>query len=198
MNNGLVVQWFSHLKKVNDPVIASLVDLIGCPITTLPKWDSIDDAIISIIIGQMLSLKAASKIKSRLYSILISSDSILDWAINNRFTEKSIYGLSIKKIKSIAHWALSGERSNFHLKIFNNTDDVIKYFINVHGIGIWSCDMLSVFYFCFPDVLPTSDLNVKKYIRRYFSDGFPSHLNGLETIICICLWEAIDRTSLCL
>ncbi len=193
MSINIVDHWFNQLKIINDPTIDRLVNLIGSPVTRLPAWNSIDDAVISIIISQMLSSKAASSIINRLYSFFLTSDSILRWSIENYNSKKSIHGVSTKKIKTIANWAISCERKNYNLKEYNNSEDVKTTFKNIHGLGTWSCDMLSVFFFCFPNVIPTSDLNVNKMVNRYFEGRFPSHVNGLETMLCICFWEIIDR-----
>jgi DNA-3-methyladenine glycosylase II len=40
----------------------------------------------------------------------------------------------------------------------------------IRGIGQWTCDMTSIFYFGDPDVWPSGDLSVTKEFNRFVGD----------------------------
>jgi len=183
---NIVKTWYNNLSKIKSIEIQNLIQATGCPNLELPLWDNIDDAVVNTIISQMLSAKAANSIINKIYSNFNSSNDLLNH-INKSKLDKPLLGISIKKQKSLLFWANSIVRKNFKNLNINNYNDVEDLFINVWGLGKWSVDMLSIFYFCIPNVWPTSDLGIMKYSNSNFNGEKPSSITGLETITSLCI-----------
>ena len=191
---NIVKTWYNNLSKIKSIEIQNLIQATGCPNLELPLWDNIDDAVVNTIISQMLSAKAANSIINKIYSNFNSSNDLLNH-INKSKLDKPLLGISIKKQKSLLFWANSIVRKNFKNLNINNYNDVEDLFINVWGLGKWSVDMLSIFYFCIPNVWPTSDLGIMKYSNSNFNGEKPSSITGLETITSLCIWHGIDNNN---
>lgn len=59
---NIVTVWYNQLCNVETKEITTIKETIGCPSIRLPLRENIDDAVVHIIIKQMLSLKAANSI----------------------------------------------------------------------------------------------------------------------------------------
>ena len=189
---NIVITWYNNLSKIKSIEIQNLIKVTGCPNLELPLWDNIDDAVVNTIISQMLSAKAANSIIKKLYSNFKSSKELL-YHITNSKIDEPFNGISIKKQKSLLYWANSSIRKNYMNANINNYKDVEDQFINIWGLGKWSVDMLSIFFFCIPNVWPTSDLGIMKYTNSYFKGEKPVSITGLETITSLCIWHGIDN-----
>ena len=59
---NIVAVWYNQLCNVKTKEITTIKETVGCPSIRLPLWENIDDAVVDIIVKQMLSLKAANSI----------------------------------------------------------------------------------------------------------------------------------------
>lgn len=189
---NIVITWYNNLLKNESVEIQNLIQTTGCPDLELPLWNNLDDAVVNTIISQMLSAKAANSIIKKLYSNFKSSKDLLYHITNSKLNEPFL-GISVKKQKSLSYWANSSIRKNYMSVSINNYNDVEDLFINIWGLGKWSVDMLSIFYFCIPNVWPTSDLGIMKFTNSYFNGEKPASITGLETITSLCIWHGIDN-----
>lgn len=188
-----VAFWFLELKKVRHPKIKQIVSTIGRPVTSIPKWPSLDEAVIHIIVSQMLSSVAARSIVDSLYRRFRTAENILDWASRSRIKHSS-YGLSVRKRKALAHWYNCDKRRLYASNDPSPSYDSVKSnFSNVWGLGPWSIDMLAIFFFKCHDVWPRNDVTITKLSDLLFKAKYPTYVRGYESITCICLWELLDR-----
>lgn len=191
-----VPEWFQALSSNEHPSIQRLASTVQSPLTSLPKWHNINDAVVHIIVGQMLSRSAANSIISRLYNRFGSSREIVSWSSRANHNRPQC-GLSARKIRALAHWQQS------HLRSFKRTDSthgdystIRALFANQWGFGPWSVDMLALFFFCCPNVWPRNDTTIRTLSQRFFRSQHPQCITGHESIVSICLWEIIDRKLL--
>jgi len=151
--------------------LAEAIDRIG--IIERPIIPEPFPALISSIISQQISTKAAATVKERLIDLIgeISAKNILN---ANEETIQSC-GLSFRKvsyIKSIAEASDSGLIDFDKLNELSN-DEIIEKLTALNGIGIWTAEMLLIFSLTRPDIISYGDLAIRNGIM---------HLYGLTSL----------------
>jgi len=117
-------------------------------------------ALLSIIIGQQISIKAADVIKGRVLALVpeLTAHSLLE--IEDEHLRAA--GLSQRKMeyaKGLAQSVVSGELNIDELS--NKSDeDVIEQITNLRGFGRWSAEMYLLFSLKRQDVFPADDLGI--------------------------------------
>ncbi len=84
-------------------------------------------------------------------------------------------------------------------------EEVVERLTRVHGVGPWTAQMLLIFHLGRPDVLPITDLGVRKgFMLTYGMDAMPSGDDLLaraqrwkpyRSIASWYLWRAVDLNS---
>jgi 3-methyladenine DNA glycosylase/8-oxoguanine DNA glycosylase len=99
-----------HLQKCLDslrarhPRLKLLLEVVGDIEFQLPKWDSVDDAVVYCIIGQMLSGPATRSIIRRLREHFGDSGEIIKWCSQTAFRDGPLLGVSQRKRKAFHAW----------------------------------------------------------------------------------------------
>lgn len=146
-----------YLKK-KDKKLGAAIDKIGLiqrEITPDPFT-----ALISSVVSQQISKKAAETVWNRFHNLLgrVTPESIA----KTDLSEIQLCGMSVKKagyIKGIADAAVSGE-VDFNTIHTLNDEEIIKKLSSLHGVGVWTAEMLLIFSLSRPDVLSFKDLAV--------------------------------------
>lgn len=117
-------------------------------------------ACISSIVSQQISNKAAETVWNRLNALLgeISAERIAQVDL----AEIRTCGMSERKanyIKGIAEANLSGEVDFSTLHTLSD-EEIIKKLSSLHGVGVWTAEMLLIFSLCRPDVVSYRDLAI--------------------------------------
>jgi DNA-3-methyladenine glycosylase II len=117
-------------------------------------------ALISSIVSQQISNKAAATVWDRLQKLLgdITPESIAKADLS----EIQSCGMSVRKagyIKGIADVAISGEIDFGKLHSMSD-EEIIKKLSSLHGVGVWTAEMLLIFSLCRPDVVSYKDLAI--------------------------------------
>ena len=146
-----------YLKR-KDKKLAVAIDRIGIierEITPDPF-----EALVSSIVSQQVSKKAAETVLNRFHELVgeITPENILK--ANEEFIQKC--GMTMRKagyIKGIADAAISGEID------FNNLDslsdeEIIKKLSALHGVGVWTVEMLLIFSLNRTNVVSYKDLAI--------------------------------------
>ncbi|MEW6507641.1 MAG: DNA-3-methyladenine glycosylase 2 family protein [Bacteroidota bacterium] len=192
----------AHLKK-NDEVLSSLITKFGrC---NLQPHNQYFNSLLRSIIGQQLSVKAAGSIYNRFIhyfnhkpkpeEIIYSDDKLLRG-----------FGLSHSKVKYVKD--LSHKIINKEIKIRNfsvrSDEEIIRNLTNVKGIGIWTAQMFLIFTLGRPDVLPVTDLGIRKAIMiNYRLKKLPDEGKIIKlaneknwhpfcSIVSLYLWKSLD------
>jgi len=126
-------------------------------------------ALISGIVSQQISTKAATTVFSRLEELVgeMTAEAILAKTDD----EVKACGLSYRKvgyIKGICEAVQSGELDLEALGEMND-EDVIAELVKLNGIGVWSAEMFLIFSLYRPDVLSYGDLVIRKGIMKLHS-----------------------------
>jgi len=173
--------------KSKDKKLGAAIDRIGMikrRITPDPFT-----ALVSSVISQQISGKAADTVWNRLISLIgdITPGSIAQ----TELSEIQGCGISVRKaeyIKGIAGAAISGEVDFATLHTLTD-QEIIKKLSSLRGVGVWTAEMLLIFSLCRPDVVSYKDLAIcrgmmnlyglkelpkkkfERYIKRYSPYG---------------------------
>lgn len=117
-------------------------------------------ALISSVIGQQISNKAAATVRNRLVTLLgnITPENIS----RANLADIQSCGMSERKagyIKGIAEAARSG-LVDFHALHTLTDGEIIKKLSSLHGVGVWTAEMLLIFSLARPDVVSYKDLAI--------------------------------------
>ncbi len=156
-----------HLAQA-DPVIGGLIDSYGnCLIN--PHNDYYSE-LVSSIIGQQLSVKAAATIYKRFLGLfngtLPTPEQILSTDTEAIRQVGCSYG-KVSYIKDLARHVVDQQLDLDHISTLPN-DEVIKQLVAVKGIGEWSAHMFMIFSLGRTDILPTGDLGIRKAIMNLY------------------------------
>ena len=158
--------------------------------------------LLNSIIGQQISVSAASAIKKRFFLLNknINPTNILE--IKNQSFKK--VGLSKQKILYIKNIAIFFiENKNFIKNIKRYEENIIKEkLISIKGVGEWTVNMFFIFALGKSNILPKKDLGLLKAISLNYKINFPIKDNDLEklfkkwtpynTIATWYLWRSLD------
>ena len=154
-----------YLRSKCDKLSAAIdrIGMIERPIIPEPF-----PALISSIISQQISTKAAATVKERLKDLIgeISAKNILN---ANEETIQSC-GLSFRKvsyIRGIAEAAESGVIDFDKLDELSN-DEIIEKLTALNGVGLWTAEMLLIFSLTRPDIISYGDLAIRNGIMNLY------------------------------
>ncbi|WP_411679690.1 DNA-3-methyladenine glycosylase family protein [Clostridium thailandense] len=153
--------------KSRDKKFALAIDDIG-----MIKREIITDpftALISSIVSQQVSKKAAETVWNRLGNLLgdITAESIDKISL----LEIQGCGMTLRKagyIKGIANAATTGE-VNFNTLHTLSNEEIIKKLSALNGVGVWTVEMLLIFSLCRPDVVSYGDLAIRRGMMNLYN-----------------------------
>lgn len=191
----------SHFKKV-DPILYELAKSID-PIV-LEKSPNHFIRLVRSIVGQQLSVKAASTIFSRfekLFQTEINAGEILE--LNDE--DMRSCGISYSKIKYIKDLAEKVHSKELLLEALEDADaeTIIENLTKVKGIGTWSAEMFLMFALARPDVFSVGDLGLKNAMIRLYGLDKPTNKELLKlsekwspyrTYASRILWQSLDNS----
>lgn len=84
---------------------------------------------------------------------------------------KSKIGLSSKKVQYLKDLSTRVVEQKLDLDLLSTMSDeeVINQLIQVNGIGRWTAEMFLIFCLGRPDVLPVTDLGIRKAMQKIYS-----------------------------
>lgn len=117
-------------------------------------------ALISSVVSQQISKKAAETVWHRLSELLggITPESIAQ----KELSAIQSCGMSERKagyIRGIAEAAISGTVDFNSLHTLSDREIICKL-SSLHGVGVWTAEMLLIFAFCRPDIVSYKDLAI--------------------------------------
>ena len=188
-----------YLSK-NDKVLKSIID--SYPKDYLSINDNYFHCLINSIIGQQISVVAASSIKKRFYLLHKNITPINIMKINNKSFKK--VGLSKQKILYIKNISVFFLENKKFIKNINkyNENEIKNKLILIKGIGNWTVDMFLIFGLGQSNIFPKGDLGFIKAISIAYKKKIPiseKNLNKLynkwkpyNTIATWYLWRSLD------
>lgn len=158
----------AHLRAA-DPVLARLVAAVGPP-AVRHEPDSFV-ALVGAIVGQQLSVRAASAIRARLAAALAAGGALTPAALLAAGME-TLRRLGLSRAKALYVTDLAGRVATgaLDLATIDRLPDeaVIARLTQVKGVGRWTAEMFLIFSLGRPDVLPVDDLGLRAAVRRQY------------------------------
>jgi len=185
-----------YLEKA-DPVLKKLIHVVGDYHLKL----NLDyyESLLTKMIGQQLSIKAASTIYSRVKEKcqIISPEKVRLISDN----ELRNCGLSRQKISYIRDLTEKVLSKDLDLNTLHDESDkvIIKELTNVKGIGLWTAEMFLIFSLGRMDIFSHGDAGLKRAIHwLYKDDQHPIDdriykWSPYKTIASLYLWEIVNR-----
>lgn len=152
--------------KGKDKKLSAAIDKIG--IIKRRVTPDTFTALVSSVVSQQISSKAAATVWNRLYELLggITPESITKADLS----QIQRCGMTERKagyIKGIADAAISGEVDFNTLHILTD-QEIIEKLSSLHGVGVWTAEMLLIFSLCRPDVVSYSDLAIRRGMMNLY------------------------------
>jgi len=185
----------NYLKK-KDKKLAKEIDRIGMIKREVDPH--VFSALITSVIGQQISTKAAATVTGRLLELVGSFTPEDIERVEVEAIQKC--GMSLRKanyIKGIARAAISKEIDFKNLYKLSD-DQVIKELTTLKGIGEWTAEMLLIHSLERSDVLSYKDLGIRRGIMRLYGleelskkefDSYKKRYSPYGTVASIYLWE---------
>ena len=170
----------AHTLARRDPVLAPIIAEVGPP--QLRPNPNLFGALAGSIVGQQLSVKAASAIRQRLDRLMPEPGGLTPEGILARSSnELREAGLSRPKAAYLLDLAARVHDGTIDLPTITDLDDesIIKELTQVKGIGRWTVEMFLIFALNRLNVLPVGDLGFRSALKRHY--GF-DHLPNPEEI----------------
>ncbi len=159
-----------HLKR-RDRKLGVAIERIGA--IEREVTPDLFTALVKSIVAQQVSTKAADTVWGRLCNLLTDIDPCRIAAADVSDIQKC--GLSMRKagyIKGIGSAAVCGELDVQKLCELSD-GEIIKKVSSLHGLGIWTAEMILIFSLCRPDVVSWGDLAIRRGMMNLY---------GLNTI----------------
>ena len=190
-----------------DKKMAALIKQVGPLSFAAHQREEPLTSLISAIISQQLSTKAAATIFKRV-SALISVDGIVHAERLLRTDDEALRaaGLSYMKVsylKDLAQKSIAGELPTLAQLQHLSDEQIIKRFTHIKGVGRWTVEMYLIFNLGRADVFPVLDLGVRKGIARLFKlDATPAadacasygeKWRPYRSVASLYLWRSLDN-----
>ena len=158
-----------YLSKV-DPQLGILIRTIGK--YSIKIRSNAFQSLVESIIYQQLTGSVANVIYGRFikyYNNVMPTP--MEIISTSDIELKSKVGLSSKKIQYLKDLSTRVVEQKLDLDLLSTTSDeeVINQLIQVKGIGRWTAEMFLIFCLGRPDVLPVTDLGIRKAMQKIYS-----------------------------
>ena len=196
-----------HLA-VHDKVLGPVITRYGLP-DIAPHQDYYQ-ALVSEIMGQQLSVKAAAAIRKKFVSLFSGAFPAPEQILEKTPEELRGAGLSwakVKYIQDLARHVLDGKIQFARFDTRSN-EAVIEELTDVKGVGEWTAHMFLMFCMGRLDVLPIGDLGIKNGVRQLYKlKSIPTpeqiiriakknHWHPYESIASWYVWASLDNKPL--
>lgn len=191
-----------HLCR--DPVLAIQINKFGV-INYRPPKDRFEN-LVSTIIGQQLSNKAADTIYNRFLELFPNRKVDPNWILNLESSKIRAVGTSWAKIRSLKDLSLKILDKSVQLDLLDllSDEEVITHLTQVKGIGPWTAQMKLMFTLHRPDVFPLDDRGIQNAMIKLYGlkDDKKLKTNMLKTssswrpyrtLACWYLWKCLDN-----
>ena len=200
-NDQAGIQQAIDFLRLRDKTLARLIDRIGPLNHNRKRRRSGFQAIVSIIVGQQLSGKAAESIFERVRALTgqrtITPDGL------RHLTDRKLRraGLSEAKVRSIRDLLCHIDEGRLKVRTLPRLSDqeVHEALTQVKGLGPWSAQMYLMFVLQRHDVFSPGDLGIRKAVAQLYGvDPDKTDLEELSqrwrpyrTIACWYLWQSL-------
>ncbi len=185
-----------------DPIMKSLIEKYGE--LTLTENTDYFVHLISGIIGQLLSGKAADTIFNRVKVLCggaVTPETICAAADESLRAAGSSYS-KIRCMKALAQAVIDKTVDLEHIKQYDS-EEVIRQLTVIKGIGRWTAEMFLVFCLAREDVFSFGDGGLNNAMKRLYGNGTALNKSEMKTITdtwqpyrsyaSLYLWRSLDN-----
>ena len=126
--------------------------------------------VVKTIISQQISDKVANSIWKKFCKFFEKNTPRFNKIENIHYLESNLkeIGISNKKQEYILNVYNSIISKSINYSIIKNLseNEIRKQLIKLKGIGIWTCDMILIFFLMRPNILPENDLIIEKVKKK--------------------------------
>ena len=157
-----------HLRAA-DPVLGCLIEQIGP--YALQRDPNHFYALLSSIVAQQISVRAAATIMGRIEALFpveegITAEGALA-AGPEALRAAGLSGVKTRYVLDLAQRVADGQLDLERLATLDD-DAVIAELVQLRGIGRWTAEMFLIFSLARPDVLPVDDLGCRAAVKRHY------------------------------
>lgn len=193
-----------HLAA-HDAVLAPIIERAG--VAQLAPHTNYYGALVSSIVSQQLSVKAADAIEKRFLDLFGGDFPSPEQILNVSVEQLRTIGFSNAKgryVHDLAQHIIDGKVTFDRIPQQSN-DEVIAELTDVKGIGEWTVHMFLMFCVGRLDVLPVGDLGIKNGIRALYGfDDVPTpaqitelaktnHWGPYQSVASWYIWHSLDN-----
>ncbi len=166
MNSTEIENGVKHIYK-NDTALAEVIDRAG--MCTIKKKKDYYHAMLRSIIGQQLSVKAGDAIERKFFEFFKNDPSPENIILveDEQLRKLGMSWAKAKYVKDLSRNIIDGE---VHFRGLDKKSDqqIIDELTKVKGVGVWTVHMFLIFTLCRLNVLPVSDLGIRKGIQKTY------------------------------
>ncbi len=155
----------AYLKQ-KDKKLGEVIDKIGMIERTVDT--DLFSSVVHHIIGQQISTKAQNTIWQRLKDALgeINARTISQAGIE----ELQAFGMTFKKAAYITEFSEKIEDGSFSIESLQimSDEEVIQELSSLHGVGVWTAEMILLFCMQRPNILSYDDLAIQRGMRMVY------------------------------
>ncbi len=150
--------------------------------TLNPSGNDPFDTLVTSIISQQISIKAADSIERRVRKLTGNPHSPEKILALSQATLKAC-GLSSRKVEYITGIAQAVQSRALNFETLDRLDDrsVIRELCKLHGVGQWTAEMLMIFALGRMDIFSVRDIGLQRGMKHLFGDK-ASTLSAMEKI----------------
>ena len=190
----------AHLSSVCQ-VMATLIPRHAPPDITPKEPEDYFSVLVSSILGQQLSVKAADTIEARLTAALgPHNPTVLSGATVEELRE---HGLSRSKASYVIGMAEAFARGEIdpHELATAESDVVVSQLTALKGIGPWTAEMFLIFGMGHPDIWSPGDLGLRKAVWAHFGEDadvsdIAERWRPFRSYAALYLWEFSDNSPM--
>ena len=199
---GSTPEWWGSAKLElanKDVLLKSLIEEFEEP--RLSSRGDLFATLIKSIVGQQISVIAASAVWSRLFDLVgeVNPESILA----KTHEELRQVGLSNRKVEYIVGIAEAWTEGLGEIDWEQMSDEeVVQELVKLRGVGRWTVQMLLIFALLRQDIFPIDDIGLIRGMEKLYNSGKPletSELNEISekwipyrTMGVWYIWRSID------
>jgi DNA-3-methyladenine glycosylase II len=202
LNPENIVMGCDHLAQA-DPRLEQLITQFGLP--QISSGRDPYEALVRSIVSQQISWKAASKIFERFLALFPSAEFPDPQTLAAAdLSQLRAAGLSQRKAEYVIGIGEAFSRRAFSAVDLQGLSDaeVASMLTAIRGVGQWTVDMLMLFTLGRADILPLSDLGIRKGIQSCFGlEGLPDraqmedltrHWQPYRSLASWYMWKIVD------
>lgn len=160
----------THLRTT-DPLLARAIDRVGPCRLECRSGDTLFEAILRSIVYQQLSGHAARTIHARVRRLGRQrrlSPARLEQLSDGALRAAGLSRGKIAAVRDLSSKVLDGSLPHRNALHAMPDEEVIAALSGIRGVGRWTAEMILMFTFRRPDVLPATDLGIRKGFQQVY------------------------------